>query len=104
MSEPRTELIDNVNHPKHYTDCSLECIDVMVLAFGEDATFDFCVCNAFKYLWRYQNKNGVEDIKKAKWYLNKAEDLLKGGTSIVLETLKQLWVSIVEKEGIYNEV
>lgn len=38
---------------------------------GVEAVKDFCICNAFKYLYRYKNKNGVEDIKKADWYLKK---------------------------------
>ena len=67
---------DPVNHPKHYTDtCSLECIDVMLIAFGKDAVISFCMCNAFKYMWRFKNKNGQEDLQKADWYLKKAEDL-----------------------------
>lgn len=67
---------DNVNHPKHYEgSTSLECIEVMQIAFGSMAVCDFCICNAFKYLWRYKNKNGEEDLKKAEWYLNKAEEL-----------------------------
>lgn len=66
---------DNIN-PSHYKDsCSIECIEAMLVAFGAEATFDFCVCNAFKYLWRYKNKNGEEDIEKAKWYTNKAENI-----------------------------
>lgn len=66
---------DNIN-PSHYKDsCSIECIEAMLVAFGAEATFDFCVCNAFKYLWRYKNKNGKEDIEKANWYVNKAEKI-----------------------------
>ena len=65
---------DNVNHPAHYeSQTSLECIDVMEIAFGADAVGNFCLCNAFKYLWRYKHKGGVEDVKKAKWYLDRFE-------------------------------
>ena len=68
---------DPVNHPSHYEkECSLECIDVMEAVFEYDAVFDFCVCNAFKYLWRHKSKNGEEDIKKAEWYINKAETIM----------------------------
>ena len=68
--------VDAVNHPKHYADtCSLECIDAMLITFGTNAVIDFCMCNAFKYLWRYKNKNGQEDLKKCEWYLKKAYDL-----------------------------
>lgn len=62
---------DPVNHPAHYTSGSIECIDAMQAAFGDEAVKDFCLCNAFKYLWRHRQKNGVEDLKKACWYLNR---------------------------------
>ena len=66
--------VDNVNHPSHYEgNTSLECIECMRVAFGAKAVYDFCLCNAFKYLWRYKNKNGAEDIDKAKWYLSYVE-------------------------------
>ena len=69
---------DNVNHPKHYAgSTSLECIEAMEMAFGEQAVYDFCICNSFKYLWRYKNKNGAEDINKAEWYIKKAEEIRK---------------------------
>ena len=62
---------DPVNRPAHYTSGGIECIDAMTAAFGTEAVKDFCLCNAFKYLWRHRNKNGVEDLKKARWYLNR---------------------------------
>lgn len=62
---------DPVNRPAHYTSGGIECIDAMQAAFGVEAVKDFCLCNAFKYLWRHRNKNGVEDLKKARWYLNR---------------------------------
>lgn len=52
---------DMVNHPSHYeTGCGFECIDVMLETQGLDAVKDFCLCNAFKYLYRHRRKNGVE--------------------------------------------
>ena len=62
---------DNVNHPSHYETGKFECIDVMVETQGTEATQAFCVCNALKYLYRHKRKNGLEDIKKAIWYLEK---------------------------------
>ena len=44
---------------------------------GREATITFCVCCAFKYLWRHRQKNGEEDIKKASRYLNKAVELME---------------------------
>ena len=68
--------MDNVNHPCHYADsCSVECIDVMQLIFGSGNLAMYCLMNAFKYLWRHERKNKEEDIKKAKWYLNKITEL-----------------------------
>ena len=66
---------DAVNHPSHYTSGGFECIDAMESAFGKEAVYWFCVCNAFKYVWRHNKKNGVEDLKKAQWYENKAKEL-----------------------------
>lgn len=63
---------DNVEHPKHYLECSLECFDIMRMMFGDEAVMYFCVCNAYKYLHRHKNKNGWEDLQKARWYLEKA--------------------------------
>ena len=63
-------MSDNVNHPKHYKNGQYECIDVMRDVFGEEAVDIFCKLNAFKYIWRANNKNGKEDIQKANWYLN----------------------------------
>ena len=62
---------DNVDHPAHYSTGNFECIDVMLEVFGEEAVKDFCILNAFKYLYRAGRKNGIEDIEKAKWYIDK---------------------------------
>lgn len=70
---------DNVNHPNHYTDGKYECIEVMEDTFGTDSLMTFCKLNAFKYLWRSEKKNGIEDIQKANWYLNKYIELYKKG-------------------------
>ena len=70
-AEPSTTAPDSVNHPSHYETNGIECIDAMEAAQGADAVQDFCICNAFKYVWRHKHKNGAEDIKKAVWYLNK---------------------------------
>ena len=70
------EVIDNVNHPSHYEkSCSIECIDAMLVTFGPQAVYDFCVCNAFKYIWRYKSKNGQEDLDKANWYIRYADTI-----------------------------
>lgn len=62
---------EKVIHPTHYNQGKLECWDAMEAAFGKEAVMTFCKLNAFKYLWRADNKNGLEDIEKAINYLNK---------------------------------
>lgn len=66
---------DMVNHPPHYTQGGIECIDAMEAAYGTEAVIMFCMCNAFKYQWRFNNKNGREDILKCQWYQNKMVQL-----------------------------
>jgi hypothetical protein len=69
------EQFNDVENPVHYCDGSIECIDAMVSAKGKVKTEAFCEMNVFKYLWRCDKKNGLEDMKKARWYLNKAIEL-----------------------------
>lgn len=64
-------MTDAIN-PTHYTRGGVECIDAI-----ESATVDkrgieaVCTANVIKYLWRYEAKNGIEDVKKARWYLER---------------------------------
>ena len=60
----------NVKQPTHYTQGAIECWDAMEAAFGKEAVQWFCLCNAFKYVWRCRYKNGNEDIHKAMVYLD----------------------------------
>lgn len=66
---------DNVNHPSHYATGKYECIDVMLEIFGVEAVKTFCLLNAFKYNYRSGRKNGLEDIQKTKWYIDKYIEL-----------------------------
>jgi len=89
---------DMVNHPAHYEgQTSIECIEAMQIAFGKRAVADFCLCNAFKYLWRHKNKNGAEDLKKAQWYLSRADELI-GNSEEALRAacLEETGISIVD--------
>lgn len=69
------EKFDNVNRPKHYAAGKFECIDVMLAIFGVKMVSAFCILNAFKYIFRHKLKNGIEDIRKSIWYLNKYVEL-----------------------------
>jgi hypothetical protein len=63
---------DNVNHPSHYTQGAIECIEAIKEAtkglLGIEAV---CTANIIKYVWRWKFKNGVEDLRKARWYLDR---------------------------------
>lgn len=68
---------EKVNHPQHYNQNGIECIDAMIAAFGQAEVISFCKLNAFKYLWRAEHKNNaLEDLRKAQWYINKSITLL----------------------------
>ena len=66
-----------VNHPSHYKGNKFECIDVMLDTFSKREVEAFCKLNAFKYLYRANKKNGMEDMKKAEWYIKKYNELTK---------------------------
>lgn len=62
---------DNVNHPSHYAG-RVECIDALESAVaGLQGIEAFCTANAIKYLWRWKRKGGIEDLKKARWYIDR---------------------------------
>ena len=74
------DLDDDPVNPAHYMSYykdGIDCITAMKHAFGEEAVQHFCITNAFKYIWRHMSKNGMQDIKKAVWYLNKYLELNK---------------------------
>lgn len=62
---------DNVNHPSHYTTGDIECIDAIEASMSEQEFKGYLKGNCIKYLWRYRNKGGKEDLQKAQWYLDR---------------------------------
>jgi len=68
------EYSDTVNHPAHYTQGGIECIEVLEQLAADG--HDFRILNAIKYLWRYRHKGGDESLRKAVWYINR---VLKDG-------------------------
>jgi hypothetical protein len=69
---------DMVNSPAHYTQGDIECIDAIAQVVKDlDGMEAMCTGNAIKYLWRWKHKNGVEDLKKAQWYLQRMIDNFK---------------------------
>lgn len=70
-------MSDPVNSPSHYISNGIECFDVIVASQGEEAAMNYCIGNAMKYVFRHNDKNGIEDIKKARWYINKYIELFE---------------------------
>jgi len=70
------EPVDMVNNPPHYNKYGVECLDAIRSATGEGYEY-YLQGNIIKYLWRYRYKNGVEDLEKAKFYLDKMIQTVK---------------------------
>ena len=71
---------DAVNHPPHYTQGGIECIDAIAAAtVGLQGIEAACTANILKYLWRWKKKEGLQDLQKAQWYLNRLlAEVVKG--------------------------
>lgn len=81
--DEHSDQADPVNHPSHYETGGIECFDAIVASQGTYAAMSFCLCNAFKYIWRCKHKGKtVEDIEKAIWYLNRYLELYRSKETI----------------------
>ncbi|MFZ9095535.1 MAG: DUF3310 domain-containing protein [bacterium] len=63
-------MSDNIN-PAHYNSGDIECIDAIKASMTTNEFHGYLRGNNMKYLWRYRQKGGVEDLKKAEWYLRR---------------------------------
>lgn len=70
---------DMVNHPAHYTQGGIECIDAIKAAVtGLTGIEAVCTGNIIRYIWRWKFKNGLEDLKKCRWYIDKLIEEVEG--------------------------
>jgi hypothetical protein len=69
--EPPVIQEDTVNHPSHYTDGGIECIEAIEAALSNEEFRGYCKGNCIKYNWRERHKGGTESLKKAQWYLDR---------------------------------
>ena len=65
----RSKERDNVNNPAHYGTGAIECIEYIKDFLTDEELIGYYRGNVAKYLHRWRYKNGVEDLKKARWYL-----------------------------------
>jgi hypothetical protein len=68
---------DLVNHPKHYNQGGIECIDAIRAMLSSEEFIGYLRGNSLKYRWRFRYKNGVQDLDKAEWYENRLKEELK---------------------------
>lgn len=74
----KVDTDDLVNHPSHYTQGDVECIDAIRASMSTSEFLGYLKGNVQKYLWRYgQKDNPIQDLEKAQWYLNKLLEELK---------------------------
>lgn len=66
----QSDNLDMVNSPAHYNKAGIETIDIIQSVTG-DGFETYLQGNILKYICRYKYKNGVEDLEKARWYLNR---------------------------------
>ena len=69
ISAYETTRTDNVNHPGHYCQGGIECIKAIEASMTPEEFQGYCKGNVMKYVWRFREKNGLEDLKKAQVYL-----------------------------------
>jgi hypothetical protein len=62
---------DKINHPNHYAGTRIETIKYIEDKLSDDAFYGYCVGNVIKYVSRYRFKDGIDDLKKAAWYLKR---------------------------------
>lgn len=95
--------MDNVNHPKHYIQRDFECIDILRSLLGKQGFESYCRGNCLKYLWRYEDKGGIEDLKKCRWYLNELissmENKTEGTNKIESKKDINFYVPMIGKDG-----
>lgn len=95
------EKKEMVNHPSHYCQGGMECIDGLIGAFGKKEVATFCKINAMKYIWRLGHKDEeAQEIGKIKWYLDKYLELTQTPIGIRLDTGEPIYggMAITEEE------
>ena len=69
-AEERERKHDSVHHPAHYCKGGIECIEAIKASMTADGFLDDCKGNVLKYIWRWRDKGGVQDLAKARVYLS----------------------------------
>lgn len=91
-------MSDVIDHPSHYTQGRFEVIEIIEDALTSEGGDGYCAGNVIKYLMRYRHKNGIEDLKKARWYLNRLIRRLEEPDG-KCESLREMGRRVVRGDG-----
>ena len=78
----------NAINPAHYQKGKVECIEAIEASMSQEAFKGFLKGNCIKYIYRYENKNGAEDLRKAEWYLLRLIALREDEEAMAKEMMK----------------
>jgi hypothetical protein len=78
----------NAINPAHYQKGGVECIEAIEASMSKEAFKGFLKGNCIKYIYRYENKNGAEDLRKAEWYLLRLIALREDEETMAKEIMK----------------
>ena len=95
---------DPVNSPRHYADSfgGVECIEAIEASMSIEEFKGFLKGNVQKYVWRYAQKNGSEDLKKAKWYLERLITIVTMGEAMAKATIRDGSKKVAETIANYD--
>ena len=95
---------DPVNSPRHYADSfgGIQCIEAIETSMSMEEFKGFLKGNVQKYVWRYAQKNGAEDLKKAKWYLERLITIVVMGEAMAKATIRDSSQKVAEAIANYD--
>ena len=92
----------NAINPAHYQKGGVECIEAIEASMSKEAFKGFLKGNCIKYIYRYENKNGAEDLKKAEWYLLRLIALREDEETMAKETMRESSKKVAEVIANYD--
>lgn len=94
---------DPVNHPSHYASGAIEAIEAIEASMSPEAFKGMLKGNIIKYVWRYEMKNGAQDLKKAQWYLQRLIAMVEGEEERANDTATKVLSIMRESLGLEEE-
>lgn len=95
-------MADAVNHPEHYNQNGVETIETIKNSMSQEGFRGYLIGNIIKYICRFPFKNGLQDLEKAKWYLDKLIENVKGVEDMFADLVESGDITVTVK-GDENE-